>query len=123
MTPVTLNAFERADIKNAAEVRAAYISAIIGTINFFTSTDSGNVAWARARNMAVKIKRSPSLLLTDSDLMNIFELTMLGREFDKKDTDTVGTVAEQFIAYMADGGKFGFLVDDYYATRNAGLEM
>lgn len=123
MTPVTLDAFERADIKNSQVIRAKYIDEIVATIGFYLQTDSGNVAWARARNMAVKIQKNPNILLTDADLMNVFELTLLQREFDKKDTDTIGTLEEQFLAFMADGNKWGFMNDDYYTTRNAGLEM
>jgi hypothetical protein len=123
MTPVTLDAFERADLKNSAVIRAKYIDEIVATIGFFLGTANGDVAWARARNMAVKITKNPNILLTDSDLMNVFELTMLQREFDKKDTDTVGTLEEQFIAYMASVNGWAFLNDDYYKIRNSGLEM
>lgn len=123
MTPVKLTAFERADIKNSQVIRSAYIDAIVTTIGYMLTTDSGNVAWARSRNYAAKIRKNPSMLLNDSDLMNVFELTMLQRNFDNKDTDTEGTLEEQFLAYMTDGAKFGFLVDDFYAVRNAGLEM
>lgn len=123
MTPVKLTAFERADIKNSQVIRAAYIDAIVTTIGYMLTTDSGNVAWARSRNYAAKIRKNPSMLLNDGDLMNVFELTMLQRNFDNKDTDTEGTLEEQFLAYMADGSKFGFLVDDFYSVRNSALEM
>jgi hypothetical protein len=102
MTPVTLTAFERADIKNSTLVRSKYIDEIVATIAFYLQTDNGNVAWAKARNFAVRMKKNPSMLLTDGDLMNVFEMCLLDRQFDKKDTDTVGTLEEQFFAYMAD---------------------
>lgn len=123
MTPVKLTAFERSDIKNSAIVRAAYIDKITLTLNFFATTNNGDVAWARSRNLAVRIKKQPSMLVNDSDLMNVFELTLIAREFDNKDTDTIGTLEEQFIAYMNDSNRWGFLVDDYYASKNGGLEM
>jgi hypothetical protein len=123
MAIVTLTAFERADLKISTLVRGKYIDEIVATIAFHLGTSNGNVAWARARNQAAKINRSPSILMSDSDLMNVWELTLLRREFDKKDDAVVGSLEEQFFAYMTSVNGWGFLNDDYYESRNAGLEM
>lgn len=121
MAQVTLTAEERNTIKIDPTVKGSFIDQIVATFGFYAGTNNGDVAWARARNWSARVKRNPTLLTQDMSLMDLYEIIILGREFDKRDDQAAGDVVAQHLAYIST--VWGFVIDDYYANKNADLIM
>jgi len=123
MTPVKLTESERLAVRNSSAVKDAYIAKIMDAFAYFLATPAEPIAVndfvtrAKSRHWAAEVKANPALLLNDSNLMMGLEFNLLARDYDFKDTDTVGSLDDQVLSYLNDNNHFAFLVDDYFASK------